>query len=144
MGHFGATKTDQKQNTIQIILATDGTHSFFISNYQLLEWNRANDDMAFASAGYDVQGFNSGDLPLGSGTADVLDLSTLSTNSGMGGRHIFQLDDNPIAINQHPCDLSNPCNNGGICVEDGVDYTCNCAVGFMGDNCDDVDFCATN
>merc|ERR1719361_2067793 len=40
--YFGAVKApDQLQNTFQIVLATDGTHSLMINNYQLLEWSQA-------------------------------------------------------------------------------------------------------
>ena len=31
---------------------------------------------------------------------------------------------------------SNPCNNGGTCVDDLAFYTCICAAGYEGDQCD--------
>jgi len=149
--HFGAVKSpDQLQNTFQIVLTTDGTHSFMIVNFQDVQWAQKNADFPFATVGYDVEGFNSGNLPLGSGSASVLDFETLSTQSSMGGRHIFQLDDNPIGIRQHPCDVadSDPnaddCQNGSTCVENGVSFTCACPVGFYGDKCENVDYCSTN
>ena len=35
----------------------------------------------------------------------------------------------------HICDSSNPCENGGTCVEDGENYTCSCAEYWTGVNC---------
>ena len=142
--HFGAVNADdQKQNTFQMVLTTDGTHSFLINNYQLLEWSIAAGQSDHAAVGYDIEGFNSGNVPAGSGTVDVLNLPTSSTNSNMAGRHAFQLDNNPIATNGHPCD-ANPCNNGGTCNVEGISYSCSCAAGFKGDNCDEVDVCGVN
>lgn len=141
--HFGAvTGEDQKQNTFQMVLTTDGTHSFLINNYQLLQWNKAVGQTEFASAGYDIEGFNSGAFPVGSGTSDVLNLAVTNTSAAITGRHVFQLDNNPIAPNSHPCDTNNGgCNNGATCVVAGVTFTCSCAAGFKGATCDDVDVC---
>ena len=33
------------------------------------------------------------------------------------------------------CIGSNPCENGGTCVAGLHDYSCECAAGFVGDNC---------
>ncbi|XP_053375072.1 fibropellin-1-like [Mercenaria mercenaria] len=41
------------------------------------------------------------------------------------------------------CD-SNPCKNGGVCVEGINHYTCNCPAGTTGPNCDDILECASN
>merc|ERR1711981_1172145 len=104
--HYGAVKSaDQLQNTFQIVLTTDGTHSFMILNYQDVQWSQRNGGSPFAQAGYDVEQFNSGDLPLGTGTNDVLNWESTMTNADMNGRHIFQLDDNPIRAHPetHPC-----------------------------------------
>merc|ERR1711981_979412 len=96
--HYGAVKSaDQLQNTFQIVLTTDGTHSFMILNYQDVQWSQRNGNSLFATAGYDIEGYHSGDKPDGTGTNQVLQWESTSTNSPMGGRHIFQLDDNPIA-----------------------------------------------
>eukprot|EP00058_Branchiostoma_floridae_P006280 XP_002591768.1 hypothetical protein BRAFLDRAFT_83542 [Branchiostoma floridae] len=39
---------------------------------------------------------------------------------------------------------SNPCKNGGTCV-DGLDsYSCNCTSGYSGDTCEDTDDCQSN
>jgi len=44
--------------------------------------------------------------------------------------------------NIQECD-SNPCANGGECVDDVADYACNCLPGYSGDNCEvDIDECA--
>ena len=33
--------------------------------------------------------------------------------------------------------LTNPCHNGGTCVDTGTgNYTCTCATGYSGSNCD--------
>jgi hypothetical protein len=147
--HFGAIRNDdQKQNTFQIVLTTDGVHSFMMVNFQDVQWAQRSADFPFATLGY-VEGFNSGALPVGSGTAAMLDFNTLSTQSTMQGRHIFQLDDNAIGIREHPCDASNTetpdqCAAGSTCVENGVGYTCACPVGKMGEFCDEDDFCAVS
>jgi hypothetical protein len=40
---------------------------------------------------------------------------------------------------------SNPCNNGGICLNAKDDYECACQGGFSGKNCDDeVSQCLSN
>jgi len=150
--HFGAIKNDEQlQNTFQIVLTTDGTHSFMILNYQDVQWGQRNADFPFAAAGYDINQFNSGDQPEGTGTTGVLNWEATTTNAAVDGRHIFQLDNNPIephpTLFVHPCDDgSNGCTSPGTaeCVEDGEDYTCTCNIGFYGTNCESVDNCANN
>ncbi|KAI8506008.1 DNA repair protein Rad9,Rhp9 [Branchiostoma belcheri] len=40
---------------------------------------------------------------------------------------------------------SGPCQNGGNCVDEVNMYTCNCAAGYQGDNCEtNIDECASN
>lgn len=34
--------------------------------------------------------------------------------------------------------LSNPCQNGGICVQEGAMYTCNCSLSYSGTHCEDI------
>ena len=34
------------------------------------------------------------------------------------------------------CGLFNPCQNGGICVQQNFDYYCMCVDGHVGKNCD--------
>jgi hypothetical protein len=42
-----------------------------------------------------------------------------------------------------PCEAA-PCQNGGACTSDGAEYTCACAPGWTGENCElDVDECAS-
>jgi len=42
------------------------------------------------------------------------------------------------------CD-PNPCQNGGLCTEDGCSYICECPPGYSGTNCEiDIDECASN
>jgi hypothetical protein len=149
--HFGAIKNDdQLQNTFQMVLTTDGTHSFMILNYQDVQWGQRNAAFPFAEAGYDINQFNSGDKPEGTGTNAVLNWEATTTNAAVAGRHIFQLDDNPIDVHPnlaHPCDDgTNACTAPGTaeCVKDGDDYTCTCEVGFYGTNCESVDNCANN
>merc|ERR1712159_879164 len=119
-----------------------------INNFQSVQWSQKNENFPFATVGYDIEGFNSGNLPTDSGSVDATNLDTSSTQSPMGGRHIFQLDDNPIDVRVHPCDAgsSSPhqCANGATCNENGIGYTCTCAAGFMGELCDEVDHCANN
>lgn len=38
--------------------------------------------------------------------------------------------------------LADPCQNGGTCVDGPYGFTCECAAGFVGTICDDVDGCA--
>merc|ERR1711981_750300 len=64
----------------------------------------------------------------------------------MGGRHMLQLDDNPIAVNPDvdPC-TADPCENGGSCVNEGDGtHSCICVAGFMGDNCEEIDHCGVS
>jgi len=50
----------------------------------------------------------------------------------------------PSCIGRGPCAV-NPCENGGICTENGDLFTCNCTLVFTGDTCsDDVDECTLN
>ncbi|KAL4239474.1 hypothetical protein ACF0H5_000289 [Mactra antiquata] len=45
---------------------------------------------------------------------------------------------------QHNIDecSSNPCQNGGICLDEIAGYSCNCLIGYNGTNCEnDIDFC---
>ena len=35
-----------------------------------------------------------------------------------------------------PCD-SSPCKNRGVCTNNKDSYTCKCAIGFKGDNCEE-------
>lgn len=46
---------------------------------------------------------------------------------GYGGRHCDLVID--------VCLANDPCENGGICTTKGKKYTCDCTVGFTGDNC---------
>lgn len=148
--HFGAIKNDdQLQNTFQIVLTTDGTHSFMVLNYQDVQWGQRNVDFPFAAAGYDINQFNSGDKPEGTGTNGVLNWEATTTNAQVDGRHIFQLDNNPIQPHpsNHPCDSGlNSCVTGNTasCDQNGDDYTCTCEPGFTGEFCESVDQCATN
>jgi len=94
---YGAVKSpDQLQNTFQIALVTDGTHSFMINNYQLIGWTKANGAVNHAAAGYSINGYNSGALISGSFDGGASNWGTSSTNSNVGGRHILRLDDNAI------------------------------------------------
>lgn len=34
--------------------------------------------------------------------------------------------------------LSNPCQNNGVCVQDGALYTCNCSQSYQGLHCEDI------
>ena len=39
----------------------------------------------------------------------------------------------------------NPCQNNGTCVDDGVNFSCNCAPGFTGEKCGtNIDNCLGN
>ena len=38
-------------------------------------------------------------------------------------------------IDWTPCDTK-PCQNGGVCVPNVDDYSCQCMVGYFGKNCD--------
>ncbi len=41
--------------------------------------------------------------------------------------------------------LTNPCMNGGQCVDEDFTFSCNCAPGFEGTRCEnDIDECASN
>ncbi len=40
-----------------------------------------------------------------------------------------------------PCILNNPCQNGATCTNDNIGgYTCECATGYTGTNCDTLFF----
>ena len=47
----------------------------------------------------------------------------------------------PTCEDVDDCYLTNPCQNGGICVDGDASYTCNCATGFIELNCEEVDDC---
>ncbi|CAH1783128.1 unnamed protein product, partial [Owenia fusiformis] len=55
-----------------------------------------------------------------------------------------------VASKNEPCDiacqpcLENPCLNGGVCVQDGTSFTCDCLPGYTGVNCEfDISACSS-
>jgi hypothetical protein len=87
--YFGASRNGD-QNTFQMTLFTDGVYSFFVANYQLLEWTKAvgHDD---AMGGYDDNNGNYAEV-MYSHTPAMLNLPAESTNAAIGGRHVWRLD----------------------------------------------------
>ena len=45
-----------------------------------------------------------------------------------------------FVLGEIPCDLDNPCLNGGTCSGTMVNYQCTCAEGYTGINCESKDF----
>jgi hypothetical protein len=91
--HYGARKANGiKKNTFQITIATDGTYSFLINNYQDIQWNIALGTTNKAVGGFDIDNtyFTMMEGSLEDGSMDWADTST---NSPIEGRHIFRLDD---------------------------------------------------
>lgn len=90
------------ENTFQIILTTDGIHSFAINNYQDdgINWSSV---LGTDGAIYAQAGFNDGDgvnyfLVPGSNTQDIINISSTS-NVGIPGKWIFRLSYPSITIN---------------------------------------------
>jgi hypothetical protein len=89
--HIDAIKKDpnQKWNTFQIVIWTDGTYSFGSLNYQNMAWNAAPGH-GNAVAGYQV-GQSAWEHDY-SQTNDMINMNAVKTQSSMNGRHVFRLD----------------------------------------------------
>ena len=112
--HFGARKSNgMPQNTFQVCIATDGTYSFQINNYQEINWNIALGTDNKAVAGYDIDNTYYAMIQgsLGDGS---LNWPKESTNSVTSGRHIFRLDDLP------PPEPQTPVGPTGVVVADNI------------------------
>lgn len=95
--HIDAIKKDpnQKWNTFQIVIWTDGTYSFASLNYQNMAWNAAPGH-GNAIAGYQI-GASSWEHDY-SQTTDMVNLNSVSTQSSMNGRHVFRLDQHLMPV----------------------------------------------
>ena len=53
------------------------------------------------------------------------------------------LSDNDIQnfTDSDDCPDTNPCHNGGSCIDEIGNYYCECTLGFTGDTCEDTDHC---
>ena len=41
-------------------------------------------------------------------------------------------------LDEIPCELDNPCRNGGTCSGTKLSYQCSCAEGYTGTNCESM------
>ncbi|KAI0212249.1 Sushi, nidogen and EGF-like domain-containing protein 1, partial [Lamellibrachia satsuma] len=97
----GSSSTSVQVNTFQIVLITNGRHSFTTFNYGDILWTTgvgSGGDEATGLGGIPAQvGFNAGDglryfsVP-GSRQAAIVDVET-TTNVGLPGRWMFRIDD---------------------------------------------------
>ncbi|KAK2168445.1 hypothetical protein NP493_1225g02057 [Ridgeia piscesae] len=95
--YYGGS-TSSSLNTFQIVLITNGRHSFTIFNYGDITWTAGS-----ASNGIPAQvGFNAGDgrryfsVP-GSRTASIVNVETTS-NVGLRGRWVFRIDEADVVV----------------------------------------------
>ncbi|XP_061173563.1 fibropellin-1-like [Saccostrea echinata] len=128
----------QQRNTFQLVLITDGVHSFAVFNYHKVTWTKSTQ-----------VGFNAGDgvnffsVP-GSMTDTVLNLPQMS-NIMIPGQFVFRVDQAKITN----ADVINECNSSpcvhGRCSNEYLRYECICDQGYSGVNCEtDIDECASS
>ncbi|XP_065942673.1 fibropellin-3 isoform X2 [Magallana gigas] len=127
-----------QRNTFQLVLITDGVHSFAVFNYNKITWTMSTQ-----------VGFNAGDgthyyaVP-GSMTDSMLNLPQLS-NIGVPGQFVFRVDESNIA-NADVIDecISSPCMHGN-CSNEYLHYVCICQPGYTGINCEiEIDECQSS
>ncbi|KAG2490944.1 hypothetical protein HYH03_010621 [Edaphochlamys debaryana] len=122
-------------NKFQIMMAkaVDG-HSFVCFFYESLSWSYGDERAGFC----DGIG-NAYELP-GSGSGDFRNLASGSNDGRAPGQWCFRID----RYLAPTCADSNPCKNGGRCVDSARGPTCDCSsVDFTGTYCTEkIDDCA--
>ncbi|XP_052697611.1 sushi, nidogen and EGF-like domain-containing protein 1 [Crassostrea angulata] len=133
-----STLSCSQRNTFQLVLKTDGVHSFVVFNYNKITWTKSTQ-----------VGFNAGDgihyfaVP-GSMTDTMLSLPQMS-NIAVPGQFVFRVDERKIANADIVDDcISSPCIYGN-CSNEYRHYVCVCEPGYTRVDCEiDIDECPSS
>lgn len=98
--YYGADK-NAPHNTFQMVLTTDGRHSFFIANFLEVQWSQSNSDMGYAATGFEIRDHN-GEAAGSFTDQGVFDFVRTSTNNNVPGRHVFRIEDADIDFDVVP------------------------------------------
>nr|XP_034326973.1 uncharacterized protein LOC105329357 isoform X6 [Crassostrea gigas] len=129
------TITCQQRNTFQLVLITNGVHSFVVFNYNKITWTKST--QVGINAG---DGINYYSVP-GSMKDSMLNLTQMS-NVGVPGQFVFRVDVR-VNLEFNYC-YSSPCVYGS-CSRLINGYVCNCTPGYTGSRCDtNVNECASS
>jgi hypothetical protein len=131
---------DDRTNTFQCVLATDGNSSFALLLYAdgLIEWTTGDNDGGIGGLGGDPAdvGFINDDrtnkfLIPASNTSEIINVDVLS-NVGIPGQWIFQIDGENISFVDPGCG-NDPCDINAVCTDLPLGFTsCECNIGYTG------------
>ena len=116
----------QPTNTFQLALATDGSDTYAILNYETVAFTQTS--MVQARVGF-LSGSLEGYFELDQSENERLQDLVTDSNVGVAGRFIFEMSTDETVV--YECTLDDDCNNGNC-----VSNFCSCDDGFTGISCD--------